>query len=72
VKNGWLVENGRVTAPTKDFFITGDGPDMLRRITMAANDSRMDLGGWLCGKNGQTVPVSQGMPTVLVSELTVS
>ena len=72
VKNGWLVEDGRITAPTKDFFITGNGPDMLRRITMVANDSRMDSGGWLCGKNGQTVPVSQGMPTVLVSELTVS
>lgn len=72
VKNGWLVENGKITAPTKDFTITGNGPDMLRRITMVADDSRMDTGGWFCGKNGQTVPVSQGMPTVLVSELTVS
>lgn len=72
VKNGWLVEDGKITAPTKDFTIAGTGPDMLRKITMAANDSRMDTGGWLCGKNGQTVPVSQGMPTVLVSSLTVS
>ena len=72
VKNGWIVEDGKITAPTKDFTISGNGPDMLRNITMAADDSRMDAGGWLCGKNGQTVPVSQGMPTVLVSALTVS
>ena len=72
VKNGWIVEDGKITAPTKDFTISGNGPDMLRKITMAANDSRMDTGGWLCGKYGQTVPVSQGMPTVLVSSLTVS
>jgi TldD protein len=72
VKNGWIVEDGKITAPTKDFTISGNGPDMLRKITMAADDSRMDAGGWLCGKNGQTVPVSQGMPTVLVSALTVS
>ena len=72
VKNGWLVEDGKVTTPIKDFSIAGNGPDMLRDITMVANDSRMDSGGWLCGKNGQTVPVSQGMPTVLVSQLTVA
>ena len=72
VKNGWIVEDGKITAPTKDFTISGNGPDMLRKITMAANDSRMDRGGWLCGKNYQTVPVSQGMPTVLVSSLAVS
>ena len=72
VKNGWIVEDGRITAPTKDFTISGNGPDLLRKITMAADDSRMHAGGWLCGKNGQTVPVSQGMPTVLVSALTVS
>ena len=71
VKNGWLVEDGKITAPTKDFSIVGNGPDMLRDVTMVANDSRMDSGGWLCGKKGQTVPVSQGMPTVLVSKLTV-
>jgi len=43
----------------------------LRNITMVANDSRFDKGGWTCGKNGQTVPVSHGMPTVLVSDLAV-
>ena len=71
VKNGWLVENGKITAPIKDVNIIGNGPEALERVTMAANDSRLDTGGWTCGKDGQSVPVSQGMPTVLVSRLTV-
>lgn len=71
VKNGWLVEGGRVTAPVKDISINGNGPELLQRISMVANDARLDAGGWTCGKNGQSVPVSQGMPTVLVSGLVV-
>ncbi|NOR37883.1 MAG: TldD/PmbA family protein [Woeseiaceae bacterium] len=71
VKNGWLVEGGRVTAPIKDVNIIGNGPESLKRITMVANDARLDTGGWTCGKNGQSVPVSQGIPTVLVSNMTV-
>jgi len=71
VKNGWLVEGGKVTAPIKDVNIIGNGPESLKRITMVANDARLDTGGWTCGKNGQSVPVSQGIPTVLVSKMTV-
>ncbi len=71
VKNGWLVEKGKVTAPIKDVNIIGNGPEALKRITMVANDARLDTGGWTCGKNGQSVPVSQGIPTVLVSNMTV-
>ena len=71
VKNGWLVEGGKVTAPIKDANIIGNGPESLQRITMVANDARFDTGGWTCGKNGQNVPVSQGIPTVLVSQMTV-
>jgi len=71
VKNGWLVEGGKVTAPIKDVTISGNGPESLKRITMVANDARLDTGGWTCGKNGQNVPVSQGIPTVLVSKMTV-
>jgi len=71
VKNGWLVENGRLTAPIKDVNIIGNGPESLKRISMVANDARLDTGGWTCGKNGQGVPVSQGIPTVLVSRMTV-
>lgn len=72
VKNGWLVEKGKATAPIKDVNISGNGPDLLSRITMVGNDARLDAGGWSCGKKGQVVPVSEGMPTVLVSELVVS
>jgi TldD protein len=71
VKNGWLVEKGKVTAPIKDVNIIGNGPESLQRITMVANDAKLDTGGWTCGKNGQRVPVSQGIPTVLVSRMTV-
>jgi len=71
IKNGYLIENGRLTQPIKDINIIGNGPETLRRITMAAADGRLDTGGWTCGKNGQSVPVSQGIPTVLVSRLTV-
>jgi len=71
VKNGWLVEGGKVTAPIKDVKISGNGPELLKRITMVANDARLDTGGWTCGKNGQSVPVSQGIPTVLVSSMSI-
>ena len=71
IKNGWLVEGGKVTAPLKDFTITGNGPETLQNIEMVADDARFDAGGWTCGKKGQTVPVSQGMPTTLVSALRV-
>ncbi len=71
IKNGWLIEGGKITAPIKDVNIIGNGPEALRRITMVADDMKLDTGGWTCGKDGQSVPVSQGMPTCLVSQLTV-
>ena len=71
IKNGWLIEGGKVTAPIKDANIIGNGPESLARITMAADDFKLDTGGWTCGKDGQGVPVSQGLPTVLVSAMTV-
>lgn len=71
IKNGWLIEEGRLTAPIKDVNIIGTGPETLRRITMVADDAQLDTGGWTCGKRGQSVPVSLGIPTVLVSSLTV-
>ncbi len=71
VKNGWLIEDGEKTAPIKDCNIIGNGPDVLSKITMVANDFRLDTGGWTCGKDGQGVPVSQGLPTTLVSSITV-
>lgn len=71
VKTGWLIEDGKLTAPIKDTNIIGNGPDALAKIDMVANDLVIDEGGWTCGKNGQSVPVSQGMPTVKVANLTV-
>lgn len=71
VKNGQLIEDGKITAPIKDFNIIGNGPDVLRKVTHAANDSRLDSYAWTCGKNGQSVPVGLGMPTCLVSSITV-
>ena len=71
IKNGWLIEGGRITAPIKDVNIIGNGPEALKRVTMAAADAQLDTGGWTCGKDGQGVPVSQGLPTVLVSAMTV-
>jgi TldD protein len=71
IKNGWMIEGGKLTYPIKDVNIIGNGPEALRRITRVGNDLKLDTGGWTCGKAGQSVPVSQGMPTVLVSRLTV-
>ena len=71
VKSGSLIEGGKITAPIKDVNIIGNGPEVLERVTMVSNDMKMAEGGWTCGKNGQGVPVSQGMPSVLVSSITV-
>jgi len=72
VSQGRMIENGKLTAPIKDVNIMGNGPKMLTNIILAANDLEMFLGGGgQCGKNGQGVPVSFGMPTCLVKSLTV-
>ena len=71
VKNGWLIEDGKLTRPIKDVNIIGNGPKVLEKVDMVSNDLRIDEGGWTCGKDGQSVPVSQGMPTVRVSSITV-
>ena len=70
VKSGYLIENGRLTAPVKDINIIGNGPQALSDIVAVGNDLKIDNGTWTCGKE-QSVPVSCGMPTVLVSSLTV-
>jgi TldD protein len=72
VKNGWLVEGGKKTMPVRDFQIVGNGATILKDIAMVANDGELDAGGWTCGKLGQRVPVSHGMPSVLVPSLSVS
>lgn len=71
VKSGALIEDGKLTRPVKDVNIIGNGPKVLKDIVMVADDFKMDDGGWTCGKNGQGVPVSLGLPTVKVSKITV-
>lgn len=71
MKQGYLIEDGKLTRPVKDVNIIGNGPDALSKMDMVGNDKVMDEGGWTCGKDGQGVPVSQGMPTVRVSSLVV-
>ena len=70
VKNGYLIENGRLTAPIKDINVIGNGPMALSDIVAVGNDLKIDNGTWTCGKE-QSVPVSCGMPTVLISNLVV-
>lgn len=71
VKSGYLIEDGKITKPIKDINIIGNGPQVLKDIVMVADDFEMAEGGWTCGKNGQGVPVSMGLPTVKVSKITV-
>ena len=72
VSQGKMIEDGKLTAPIKDINIMGNGPKMLTNVTMIANDLKLHKGGsgW-CGKGGQLVPVSFGLPTCLVKSMTV-
>lgn len=71
VKSGYLIEDGKLTQPIKDINIIGNGPKALADITMVANNDKIDNGTWTCGKDGQSCPVTCGMPSALVSKLTV-
>lgn len=71
VKDGYLIENGKLTQPIKDVNIIGNGPQALADMTMVGNNYKMDNGTWTCGKDGQSCPVTCGMPSALVSKLTV-
>ncbi len=67
----YLIEDGRITAPVKGATLIGNGPDILTRVSMVGNDLRLDEGVGVCGKEGQSVPVGVGQPTLKVDELTV-
>ncbi len=67
----YLIEDGRVTAPVKGATLVGNGPDVLTRVSMVGNDLMLDEGIGSCGKDGQTVPVGVGQPTLRVDALTV-
>jgi TldD protein len=67
----YLIENGKVTTPVKGAMLIGDGPEALHRISMVGNDLQLDTGVGTCGKEGQSVPVGVGQPTLKIDELTV-
>ncbi len=71
VSEGYLIENGRIGAPIKGATLIGNGPDVLTRVAMVGNDLRLDAGVGTCGKEGQSVPVGVGQPTLRVDALTV-
>ncbi|MEI6415231.1 MAG: metalloprotease TldD [Pseudomonadota bacterium] len=67
----YLIENGQVTRPVKGATLIGNGPDVLTRVEMIGNDLRLDEGIGTCGKEGQSVPVGVGQPTLKITDLTV-
>ena len=67
----YMVEEGKCAYPIKNFTLIGNGPDAMSKVTMVGNDFAFSEGIWTCGKQGQSVPVGVGLPTVLVSRLTV-
>ena len=67
----YLIENGKITRPIKGATIIGNGPDVLTRVSMVGNDMQLDSGIGTCGKDGQSVPVGVGQPTIRIDNLTV-
>ncbi|HEY0712426.1 MAG TPA: metallopeptidase TldD-related protein, partial [Polyangia bacterium] len=67
----YLIEDGKLTAPLKGVNLIGNGPDVLRKVDMVGSDFELSPGTWTCGKDGQSVPVGIGTPTVKISEITV-
>ena len=67
----YLIEDGRVTQPVKGATLIGNGPDALTRVKMVGNDMELDSGIGICGKDGQSVPVGVGLPTIKISGMTV-
>ena len=67
----YLIEDGQVTTPVKGATLIGSGPEILKKVSMVGNDLRLDEGIGTCGKDGQSVPVGVGLPTIKVEEITV-
>lgn len=67
----YLIEDGKLTAPIKGATLAGNGPEVLKYVSMVGNDSQLDPGIGICGKDGQSVPVCVGQPTLKVDKLTV-
>jgi len=68
---GYLIEDGRVTAPLKGVNLIGNGPEAMRKVVMLGHDFEVSDGIWTCGKEGQSVPVGVGCPTIKIASMTV-
>jgi TldD protein len=67
----YLIEDGKITAPLKGVNLIGNGPDVMRKVVMLGRDMQTSDGIWTCGKDGQSVPVGVGCPTIKISAVTV-
>jgi TldD protein len=67
----YMIEDGKLTTPLKGVNLIGNGPDVLRQVTMLGNDMQTSDGIWTCGKDGQSVPVGVGCPTIKIDKITV-
>jgi TldD protein len=67
----YLIEDGKIGAPLKGVNLIGNGPDVLTKVTMLGKDFQLSDGIWTCGKDGQSVPVGVGTPTVKIAAITV-
>jgi TldD protein len=67
----YLIEGGHVTRPVRNATLIGNGPEVLKHVSMVGNDLLLDEGIGSCGKDGQTVPVGVGIPTIKIDRLTV-
>lgn len=71
INEAYLIENGKITTPVKGATLIGNGPDVLTKVSMVGNDLKLDEGVGVCGKEGQSVPVGVGQPTLKIDEMTV-
>lgn len=71
LSESYLIEDGKLTAPLKGVNLTGNGPEVLRRVDMLGADYQLSDGMWTCGKDGQSVAVNVGTPTVRIASITV-
>jgi TldD protein len=71
LSESYLIEDGKLTAPLKGVNLIGNGPDVLRRVDMLGSDYELSDGVWNCGKDGQSVPVNVGTPTIRIGSITV-
>lgn len=67
----YLIEDGKITAPVKGATLIGNGPEAMSRVSMVGNDLSLDSGVGTCGKDGQSLPVGVGQPTLKIDAITV-